>query len=284
MINKQGKLEAFENFRIDYSLPKHQREETSSDSAQKSSSMFSEGGGIVVSGTWNGADSSTIFVNTQNIPRPLNAFAKSWRRVASYFTKETEKPAKGAISVEQFFRSIKNSAEELKTVDARAKGYVEQMKKAKEAGQTALFEQLTQGLAAARAEAQLLAIDLPRYVTEEKVVEFAKLCKRGLRLDWIANFTRVIPDEVLAPKKTADEHKVFDNYLILHYDPAAKAYSETEAEVARRKDPILFGVIAGRRRLYFVGDWVDEYCTLTLDEIADVVGQDAVSKLYDEAN
>jgi hypothetical protein len=47
--------------------------------------------------------------------------------------------------------------------------------------------------------------------------------------------------------------------------------ADTKEEIARKKDPILFGLIEDRRRLYFVGDWEDEYCNLTLDKIADAV-------------
>ncbi len=43
--------------------------------------------------------------------------------------------------------------------------------------------------------------------------------------------------------------------------------------------PILFGVIKGRRRLYFVGDWVDEFCDLTFDQIADALGKDNIGSV-----
>lgn len=35
----------------------------------------------------------------------------------------------------------------------------------------------------------------------------------------------------------------------------------------KRKDPILFGVIAGSNKLYFIGDWIDEYCDLRFDDV-----------------
>lgn len=42
---------------------------------------------------------------------------------------------------------------------------------------------------------------------------------------------------------------------------------------------ILFGLIEGRRRLYVVGDWVDEICDLTMDQIADSIGNDAIGEI-----
>jgi hypothetical protein len=63
----------------------------------------------------------------------------------------------------------------------------------------------------------------------------------------------------------------------MHHDPTGKSWAETEAErKTRESDPVLFGVIEGRRRLYYVGDWDDEFCDLTLDEVADSLGRDSV--------
>ncbi|HEY8094921.1 MAG TPA: hypothetical protein VIE65_02365 [Methylobacter sp.] len=59
----------------------------------------------------------------------------------------------------------------------------------------------------------------------------------------------------------------------------AKAYSETKAEIEARKDPILFGMIKGRRILYYICDWVDEYCDLTLDQIADTIGKETIQEI-----
>ena len=152
----------------------------------------------------------------------------------------------------------------------------------KQAGQQALFEQLTAGLNAYKMETQLLALGLPKYVEEKDLVAFYKQSKRGLRLDWIRNFTRQIPREILDKKVRADEIGIFDNYVVLHYDPAAKSFAETEAEKAARKDPILFGLMEGCRRLYHVGDWKDEFCDLTLDQIADAMGDEVVKDLATE--
>jgi hypothetical protein len=84
---------------------------------------------------------------------------------------------------------------------------------------------------------------------------------------------------VLEVKLKTDALGIFDNYVVLHYDPDGKATQMTEAEIAAKKDPILFGVIQHRRRLYFIADWVDEQCDLTLDQIADTLGSKAIEHL-----
>ena len=68
-------------------------------------------------------------------------------------------------------------------------------------------------------------------------------------------------------KKDVDERKIFDNYVVLHYDPKENGEKLTKKEKEKKKDPILFGVIKNSKKLYFVADWKDEYCDLTLDEM-----------------
>jgi hypothetical protein len=69
-----------------------------------------------------------------------------------------------------------------------------------------------------------------------------------------------------------NELEVFDNYVVLYYDPEGTVYKETAYEEAKRRDPIIFGVIAGSKKLYYVADWIDEYCDLTLDAFVDALG------------
>lgn len=68
----------------------------------------------------------------------------------------------------------------------------------------------------------------------------------------------------------ADKLHVFDNYCILHYDPEKKSYQmtveERERERIKKNDPILFGILRGSRDLYYIADWIDETCDLTLDK------------------
>ena len=40
-----------------------------------------------------------------------------------------------------------------------------------------------------------------------------------------------------------------------------------EREKAKRRDPILFGIFKESRKLYYIGDWVDDYCDLTRKRI-----------------
>ena len=181
---------------------------------------------------------------------------------------------------------MKDSGASLEVVEGRVEGYQAALRRAHQTGQRALRERLEAGVEAARAETRLMAIGVTSIMSEETLVEFVKKAPKGLRLDWVRNFTRHIPDDVLDAKVRCDAEGAFDNYAVLHYDPDKKSYAETQAEIeaerARRKDPILFGLIEGRRQLYFIGEWVDEFCDLSLDQIADVLGRDATAELDPE--
>jgi hypothetical protein len=151
------------------------------------------------------------------------------------------------------------------------------MKSAKDSGQIALYEQFKKSEEVIKLENILYATSFKNYISEEKLIEFSSVCKKGLRLDWIKNFNRIIPQRVLDEKKLADTFKIFDNYVVLHYDPNGKSTKLTEEEIRRKKDPILFGVFAKSRRLYFIGDWKDELCDLTFDDIVEKLGKDALT-------
>jgi hypothetical protein len=261
MIDATGKLLIFENFRTDRNLPKF--------------AVPTEDGGLFNGGTINWATNGVRLTTDDNqstedwmrTPR-VSRGSRGWvAKLAEWFS--AKKPS---MSILEFFSSVQNSAEELEVVASRAAGYEAALRHAKDSGQTALREQMEELLIAVRAEAQLAALGLGKYISEETLVRFYKECPKGLRLDWVGNFGRPIPPEVIQVKLGADKRGVFDNYVVLHYDPKGKSYKETKAETAARKDPILFGVISGRRRLYFVGDWKDEFCDLTWDQIAEAVG------------
>lgn len=259
MITKDGKLLVFEGFRVDHNLPKHNKQTSE-----------------------NVNDSFPV----ERTPSTINFLpAVGWQieevptKIPWYKRLFSIKREPKRMSIEEFFASVKNSAQELVIVKERAAGYEKALDAAKKSNQTALCEKLIANLSAVKMEAQLIALGLTKYIEEKDIAEFYKKSKKGIKLNWIANFTRIIPEEVLAKKGRADELGLFDNYVVMHYDPDAKSYAETQAEIAKRKDPILFGVMKDRRVLYFVGDWVDEFCDLTLDQIADMLGASAIKNI-----
>ena len=159
--------------------------------------------------------------------------------------------------------------------------YLVAMKKAKQMGQQALIDQLLSRIFIVKFESFLRAKGFHHKISEAQLVNFAKKTEKGVSLTYIKNFSRPIPDEVLQKKLEADSCHVFDNYVVLHYDPEGKVYAHTQEEAekerAKKADPILFGIIADCRDLYYITDWTDEYCDLTLDKFIEVSGLDKKS-------
>lgn len=209
-----------------------------------------------------------------------NIFGKIKYVFKSFLDKKSEEV--DTIDIVEFFDQVKLIAGTEQKYINRVKEYQNMIIRVDKTGQEALKEQLFTDLCVNKYESALYAANIYRVVTEEQLVKFAKKCPKGLSLTYITNFMHVIPDEVIKAKETIDKLEVFDNYVILHYDPDKKGYKmtekEKEQEYKRKKDPILFGVIAGVRKLYYIGDWIDEYCDLTLETIVDTLGKEELQK------
>lgn len=176
----------------------------------------------------------------------------------------------------EFFSNVKNLSKDGGNVYVnRIANYLKALSDAENVGQTALAEHLKRNLILNKYESVLYAAGYYHVVTEEQVVQFASKTEKGLALDYIENFIRPIPKEVIAAKNEADKLEVFDNYVVLHYDPdntgVAKTEAEKEEELRKKADPILFGVIADSKKLYYITDWIDSKCDLTLEEFVDTL-------------
>ena len=204
--------------------------------------------------TWNSADTE----------KKLSFLGK-----VKLLFKKTEKPKMDVVS---FFTNIKaTSKNSLNGYVNRVEKYLVAIHNAKIVGQDALAEKLSREMLANKYESFLAAEGYYYVVTEKQVVDFVNKSERGISLDYMKNFIRPIPDEVVAKIAEADKLEVFDNYVIMHYDPKGKNKQDTAKEEAKKRDPIVFGVIAGSTKLYYITDWIDEYCDLTLEKFVDTL-------------
>lgn len=315
MLNTQKTgLFIFDNFRIDYSLEKHQiAARKHQELAQKrrnavqgatlshttpaefnaiTNALHSDPDGAWIDSEGFGLDIG--FGATPMVGRPVSSvFGSDWIDDQIEARKEMSKrvwarifrflfgwaiPAKRPkITVQQFFAQVKGSLKSPETYKEKVLEFLKVASHAKKMGQQALYEEIMRDIQLIKQEAILLASDFKTCITEEQIVKFYKESERGLSLHFIQNYGRVIPLEVCKIKTAADQMYVFDNYVILYYDKDAKVFKETQAEIAKRKDPIIFGVISGVRKLYYVADWIDEFCDLTLKQLIDKFGAEAIS-------
>ena len=225
--------------------------------------------------------------NTQlQIAMEKSAKNNIFNKIKSLFKKkESEvKEDEKYMDALQFFSMVKASSKEsVATYRDRVSDYLKSIHNAVTVGQTALVEDLLRGLVTNKYESVLFAEGLYYVVNEQQMVSFVKQCEKGIKLEYVKNFTRPMPQDIVDKIAKINQLEVFDNYVVLYYDPDGKIYKETAREEAKRKDPIIFGVIAGSEKLYYVADWVDEYCDLTLEAFIDAIGvkKDELHMEYD---
>ena len=258
-------LAVLEAFIVDTTLPKH----AAAVATQATNSWLVGTSSNVL--TWGVTQSPSA--------PPTFTFANWFRRIcAAVWTKGANTYARAtAVPVEEVFEAILGRGRKLECLTGRLSVHRSAIKDARSMGQTALAEELEARSAVVETEAVLFAAGYKGYIQEETLIDFAQKCERGLRLDWVQNFTRLIPHSVRVLKTKMDALQVFDNYVLLHYDPDSKGRALTSAEVAKKRDPILFGVIKGSRRLYHVASWKDEYCDLTFGDLIDKYGEEALT-------
>lgn len=194
-----------------------------------------------------------------------------------------EKKIANKFDVVKFFSDVKLSAEDEATkYRDRLAEYVNCIGIAEKSGQTALKEKLFNNLVINKYETILFSKGLVKAVAEETIVKLAKDSPKALALDYIQNYIRNIPISVIKKKFEIDQLEIFDNYVILHYDPEGVSYAKTnkekEEEEIKKRDPIMFGVIEGSTKLYYIDSWEDEYCDLTWDKMVDIIGKETIEK------
>ena len=93
---------------------------------------------------------------------------------------------------------------------------------------------------------------------------------KSICITTIDRYEREIPDDIIDKMEKLDG--IFDQYYILFVDYTGKQRQKVEKE-RRTADPILFGVFQNGDatylcdRWYYIGDWIDEQCDLTLSQI-----------------
>lgn len=304
MINNNGKLSVFQNFITDRSLPKFVRREaraafnTVTMQVGGADGLMPSTGGMIptnpdreIQQNPGGFEVRLEDAAVENSLRWLREFHPSLRNRLKYFIvtrfvftrhgkgkKKTESVKIDYENIEQFFDNMHSSMKDLGIKDKDIAYYETVIKNARDLGQVALVEKLMAQRDVLLAELSMIKEHRVSYVTAEEVEDYYRKAKHSkmLHLTWIKNYTRIIPPDAVEVKKDCDDKEWFDNYVVLHFDRKGDSAEMTNEEKQKAKDPILFGVIEHSDKLYFVADWTDEYCDLTLDKMMRVVGRDAL--------
>lgn len=149
------------------------------------------------------------------------------------------------------------------------------LNKYKITGQTAGMRKLLFHLESIEAEREIVKMGITTFIYRDDIDEYIdNIAKDTVKIIELEKYEREIPDEIVAIIEQVKDK--FDQLYILFTDYTGKIERQVEKE-RRQKDPILFGTFQNERtktvidRFYFLGDWEDEYCDLTLDKMVNEV-------------
>ena len=283
---RNGQLILLEDIALDKTLPKYKKEEKPKVNEGNFLNGFDGDVNFTVpSRVSSSTDTHLDYMEYQytNAPTFFLKF-KIWlyKKLYSSNFDITKKLPLNIEGLKEFFDSIKENVKELdeNEINEILAKYETVLVNAQDNNQIALIEKIKDYAKTLKYELVLITSKFNKFLTEKDIVDFHNVAsvhekyRTGLCLTYVKNFVKVIPNEVTEAKKEADKLKVFDNYVVLHYDYTGKAVENTKAEKEKKKDPILFGVISGSKNLYFIGDWIDEYCDLTLDVLIKKLGKE----------
>lgn len=124
-------------------------------------------------------------------------------------------------------------------------------------------------------EKEIQAIDkgIDTYVFREDITEYIQeVTKKRVKIIELERYERAIPKDVRNEYNKVKD--IFDAFYVVFTDYTGK---ETQKALKDReqydieKDPILFGSFKkdnySSDKFYFIGDWIDEYCDLTLSKM-----------------
>lgn len=148
-------------------------------------------------------------------------------------------------------------------------------------GQTKAAKRLAFHLKSLLKEEKLLELGINKFVYRNDIENYIEnVSKKPVKIIELENYPREIPDEIVETiTKTKD---LFDKMYVLFTD-----YSEgqLQKEVEKERDPILFGAFHNKdcsvmiERMYYLGDWEDEFCDLTLDKLVQETSKDIVKEV-----
>ena len=152
---------------------------------------------------------------------------------------------------------------------------LELLNKYKITGQTAGMRKLLFHLESVEAEREIVKMGITTFIYRDDIDEYIdNIAKDTVKIIELERYEREIPDEIVAViEKVKDK---FDQLYVLFTDYTGQVERQVAKE-RREKDPILFGTFQNERtktvidRFYFLGDWEDEYCDLTLDKMVNEV-------------
>lgn len=187
--------------------------------------------------------------------------------------KKIEENTGSELTPQQYFEEIKDrkhhitDAELVKVYD----NCLDLLNKYKITGQQKGMRKLMFHLECIEKEREIVKMGINTFIYRDDIEEYIdSVAKDTVKIIELENYEREIPDEIV--EVVAAVKDKFDQLYVVFTDYTGKVERQVEKE-RREKDPILFGTFQNPSnrtvidRFYYLGDWEDEYCDLTLDKM-----------------
>lgn len=177
------------------------------------------------------------------------------------------------ITPSQYFDYLKDAKKQI-TTDALKNSYgvfLALAEKYNKLGQKESLKKLSFLADTLIKEEKLIDLGITTYVYKDTIEDYiTNVADKTVKIVELSRYMREVPDDLVETvTKTKD---LFDEFYVVFTDYTGKEERKVEKE-RRDKDPILFGAFKNNAnvadRFYFLGDWVDEYCDLTLDKMVE---------------
>lgn len=182
----------------------------------------------------------------------------------------------------QYFQFVKSKVNEINDEDLNKLYSIssELLEKYKKTGQVKAAKKLAFHIKSILKEKEIIDLGITKFVYRDDIENYIdNIAKDVVKIIELKNYPREIPDELVETiEKTKD---IFDEMYVLFTDYTG----EVEKKVEKERDPILFGSFIDRtvdemsQRMYYLGDWVDEYCDLTLDKLVSQTNKSIVKEI-----
>lgn len=193
------------------------------------------------------------------------------KKIKAMTKENTEK--KKEITPSKYFDFLKGAKKTI-TLDSIKKSFdvfIKLGEKYQRLGQVESLKKLCFLADTLQKEEKLIELGVTTYVYKDVIEDYiTNVADKTVKIIELSRYMREIPDELIETIEKTKE--LFDELYVVFTDYTGKEERKVEKE-RRDKDPILFGVFKNRTnvadRFYFIGDWVDEYCDLTLDKMVE---------------
>ena len=142
-------------------------------------------------------------------------------------------------------------------------------------GQIAGMKKLIFHLECVEKEREIVKAGIDTFVYRSDIEDYIDhIAKDSVKIIELERYEREIPDDIVSVIQRIKP--LFTNLYVVFTDYTGKVTRQIEKE-KRSHDPILFGTLQDKQtrtiieRFYYLGDWIDEYCELTLDKLVSEV-------------